>query len=133
MYVKHHVPQRMTRSQTQNNDCDIELPSLRQDLTCEGSDQFISPVKVCDPINIPECEQLNNTPVCSTPMTSTHNMDSSVPSDSDTLSDSEENNEHDEHKYDHEGSYLENKSVDEVDMDDPYGYYNYTLLFCTLS
>ncbi len=90
-----------------------------QDLAGEGSDHVISPVKVCDPINISECEPLNNTPVCSTPTTSTHNMDSSVYSDSDALSDGEENNEHDEHKHDHDGKNLENKSVDEVDMDDP--------------
>ncbi len=52
-------------------------------------------------------------------MTSTHNMDSSVHSDSDTLSDGEENNEYDEHKHVHDGRNLENKNVDEVDIDDP--------------
>ncbi len=117
---KHHVTQRMTRSQTPNNDCDIEYP--RQDLTGEGSDNFISPVKVCDPINIPVCEPLNNTRVYSTPMTSTHNMESSVYSESDTLSDGEENNEHDERKHDHDGRNLENKNdfvVGEFDTDDP--------------
>ncbi len=66
----------MTRSQTQNNDCDIEMP--RQDLTGEGSNHFISPVKVCDPINIPECEPLNNRHMYSTPSISTHIEDSSV-------------------------------------------------------
>ncbi len=108
-YEKHQVTQRITRSQTQNYDCDIELPG--QDLTGEGS--F---VKVFDPINILQCEPLNNTPVCSITRTSTHN---SVHSDIDTLCDSKGNNEHDEHKHDHDGRNLENKGVDEVDMDDP--------------
>ncbi len=92
----------------------------KQDLAGEGSDHLISSVKECDPINIPECEPLNNTPVCSTPMTSTRSMDSSVYSEIDTLSDGEENDEHDERKHDHDGRNIENKSdfvLDEVDMD----------------
>ncbi len=119
-HKQYEMNKRVTRSQARGNDSSIELP--RQNLsTGESEGHFGSPEQVYDPVSNPA---INESPVCSTPLTLDHSNDHSVQlpvslyNDEGKDLDSECNDHYDVQGCDENGEN-DISSGDETDRDDP--------------